>query len=337
MKIAVLMGGRSGEHEVSLRSGRAVIGALLGRGHEVFALTFGRHGGATFGATQTLDPDDAQVVTGGSIATALAALEAWGPAVAFIAMHGEDGEDGKVQGALELLGIPYQGSGIQASAIGLDKVRTKQLLRAAGLPLARERVIERDTPRDWDALIGELGLPLVLKTPASGSSVGVEITATREAAETRGEALLAEAGRVLLEQFVAGREFTLPVIESPDGEPIALPVVEIRPRDAAFFDYTAKYTPGATDELCPAPIPPALEAILGDLGLRAHRALGCRGYSRTDCIVTALGEVALLEVNTLPGLTAESLMPRSAAVAGMDFTALVERLLARALDRNGRT
>lgn len=327
MKIAVLMGGRSGEHEVSLRSGRAVIGALFGRGHAVFALTFGRHGGATFGPVG--NGDDAE--TEGTIAASLVALEAWGPACAFIAMHGEDGEDGKIQGVLELLGIPYQGSGIQASAIGLDKVRTKQLLRAAGLPLARERVIDRTAPRDWDALVAELGLPLVMKTPASGSSVGVEIVPTREAAEARGEALLDEAGRVLLEQYVKGREFTLPVLEDPDGTPTALPVVEIRPREAAFFDYTAKYTPGATDEICPAPIPPALEAILGDLGLRAHQALGCRGYSRTDCIVTPLGEVALLEVNTLPGLTAESLMPRSAAVAGMDFTALVERLLARAL------
>lgn len=331
MKIAVLMGGRSGEHDVSLRSGRAVIGALLGRGHVVFALTFGRHGGASFGPLTELDMPAAAE---GSIASALAALEAWGPACAFIAMHGEDGEDGKVQGALELLGIPYQGSGIQASAIGLDKVRTKQLLRAAGLPLARERIIEAATARDWDALVAELGLPLVMKTPASGSSVGVEIVPSRDLAEARGEALLAEAGRVLLEQYVKGREFTLPVLESPDGEPVALPVVEIRPREAAFFDYVAKYTPGATDEICPAPIPPALEAILGDLGLRAHRALGCRGYSRTDCIVTALGEVAILEVNTLPGLTTESLMPRAAAVAGLDFTALVERLLARALDRN---
>jgi len=232
-------------------------------------------------------------------------------------------------------GFAYQGSGARASAIGPDKVRTKAILRAHDRPVAAGRVVHagRSAPAlsDWDALVGELGLPLVLKTPASGSSVGVEIVRTREALAARGEALAHEAGRVLVEQFVAGREFTLPVVETPSGDAEAFPVVEIRPKAAAFFDYEAKYTPGATDEICPAPIEPALEAQLRALGVAAHRALGCRGYSRTDCIVTPDGRVVLLEVNTLPGLTRESLLPKSAAVHGTNFATLVQRLIERAV------
>ena len=320
MRVAVLMGGRSGEHDVSLRSGAAVLDALATLGHESLSLTFLREGGAQVGghpATTT--------------AGALLALEAWRPDCAFIAMHGEDGEDGRVQGALELLGIPYQGSGIQASALGLDKIRTKAILRAHGLPVADERVVQRGEATDWEALATALGLPLVLKTPASGSSVGVEIVPDLESRSARGEALVAQAGRLLVEAFVAGRELTLPVVEAEDGTPEGLPTVEIRPRTAAFFDYEAKYTPGATAEICPAPIDPTLESSLRALGVAAHRALGCRGYSRTDCIVAHDGRIALLEVNTLPGLTRESLLPKSAAAAGMSFPALVGRLLRRAL------
>lgn len=320
MRVAVLMGGRSGEHEVSLRSGAAVLEGLATLGHTALPLTFLREGGARVG--------DAPPT---STAGGLFALEAWRPDCAFIAMHGEDGEDGRVQGALELLGIPYQGSGIQASAVGLDKIATKTVLRASDLPVAADRTVERAAPLDWDALAGALGLPLVLKTPASGSSVGVEIVRDRDALATRGEALLLQAERVLVEGFVVGRELTLPVLEREDGTPEGLPTVEIRPRAAAFFDYEAKYTPGATDEICPAPIAPGLEARLRALGVAAHRALGCRGYSRTDCIVTPDERVVLLEVNTLPGLTRESLLPKSAAAHGLSFAALVERLLARAL------
>ena len=322
------MGGRSGEHDVSLRSGKAVLEALAALGHDALALTFDKQRGARVGPSYDgAMPAPTPPTT--STSEALAALEAWRPDVAFIAMHGPDGEDGRVQGALELLGIPYQGSGVQASAIGLDKVRTKALLREAGLPLAAERVIE-DADTDWGALADALGLPLVLKTPASGSSVGVEIVADRAALEARGRALLADAGRLLVEQFVRGRELTLPVLETVDGRAEGLPTVLIAPKAAAFFDYEAKYTPGATDEICPAPIAPELEERLRALGVAAHRALGCRGYSRTDCIVGDDGRVVLLEVNTLPGLTRESLMPKSAAVAGLSFSALVERLLARA-------
>ncbi len=322
MKIAVLMGGRSGEHEVSLRSGAAVIAALEGEGHEVWPMTFGREAGAVW-------PEGA-----GSTGAGLAALQEARVDAAFIAMHGVDGEDGRLQGALELLGIAYQGSGVQASAIGLDKIRTKQCLRLAELPVAEDCVIAGDV--DWGGLVAKFGLPLVLKTPASGSSVGVEVVRTREDLEARGREMLENCGareQILVERFVSGREFTLPVVERADGTPEAFPVVEIRPKSATFFDYEAKYTPGATDEICPAPIPETLETRLRELGRRAHEAIGCRGYSRTDCLVDERGEVYLLEVNTLPGLTTESLLPKSAAVAGLSFADLVMRLLSEALER----
>jgi len=316
MKVAVFMGGRSGEHDISLLSGAAVLEALGTLGHDAFAIVLGRDGSARWPGGE------------GGPGAALAAVEAWRPDVAFIAMHGADGEDGRLQGALELLGVPYQGSGVQASAIGLDKIRTKQVLRDAGLPVARDLTLRPGDTPDWDAIADTLGLPLVLKTEASGSSVGVEVVRTREDLRARGPALLATTPGLLLEAWLAGREFTGPVLEGEEGAAEALPVVEIRPRTAArFFDYEAKYAPGGSDELCPAPIDEALEAQLRALALAAHRALGCRGYSRTDLMLDAHGVPHVLEVNTLPGLTGASLLPKSAGVAGLSFDALIARLL----------
>lgn len=328
MKVAVLMGGRSGEHAVSLRSGAAVLGALEALGWEGFEFVSTEDGGAAWAGGR------------GTMAEGLGALARARVDCAFIAMHGPDGEDGRVQGALELLGIPYQGSGIQASAIGLDKARSKDILRLAGLPVADDLRLVLAPGRDGDLAIeaaaAELGLPLALKTLSSGSSVGVAIATSLEELHQQARALAVKDEPLLFERFVSGREFTLPVLEDEDGVPQALPVVEIRPKSAAFFDYGAKYTPGATDELCPAPITAELEADLRRLGLAAHRALGCAGYSRTDCIVSVDGAATLLEINTLPGLTGESLLPRSARAAGLAFPALVERLVRRGLARFGR-
>jgi len=322
MRVLLVKGGRGGEHEIALATGAEVARALTALGHEVFELVLerGERGGGAHWPGG-----------GGGVGAGLAAAEAWSPRVAFLAMHGEDGEDGRIQGALELLGVPYQGSGVQASAIGLDKARTKDVYRLAGLPTAPDRVLTRAEPRSWPALAADLGLPLALKTRSSGSSVGVERVDTVEGLAERGEALLASAEVVLAEAWIVGRELTGPVLEGEDGTPEALPTVEIRPRGHGFFDYAAKYTPGATDELCPAPIDPALEARVRELAVAAHRALGCRGYSRTDVMVDAAGRPYLLETNTLPGLTPASLFPKAAAAAGLTFPDLIERLLRRAL------
>lgn len=314
MKVAVLMGGRSGEHDVSLVTGAAVVAALGRLGREAWALTFGKDGRARWPGG------------GGSVAQALLALAEAGVDIAFIAMHGADGEDGRVQGALELLGIPYQGSAVAASAVALDKLRTKQVFESVGLPVARDVRIRRGDSVDFAKIAADLGLPIVVKTAESGSSVGVEVVDSEAALASRVEALLKQSAALVCETWLPGREFTCAVLDGTDGRAKALPLVEIRPREGRFFDYETKYDPNAVDELCPAPIAQDLADEMAALGVRAHRALGCRDYSRTDIKLDGAGAPRLLETNTLPGLTAASLMPKAAAAAGMSFDALIAHL-----------
>ena len=324
MRVALLTGGRSGEHDVSLVTGQAVGAALAERGHETFELTFGRRGDARWPGGE------------GSVGTGLAAMEAWGPDAAFIAMHGRDGEDGRVQGALEVLGIPYQGSGVAASAVAMDKARSKALFRSAGLPVARDRVLGIEAltaPFDWRALSDDLGLPLVLKTAHSGSSVGVAVVDTADELERVGRTLLAEEPCLLVEAWLPGTELTCAVLDDEAGRPEALPLVEIRPHTSRWFDYETKYDPDAVAEICPAPIDEALAAEATRLGLTCHELLGCRDYSRTDFKVGADGRLYVLETNSLPGLTPASLMPKAAAAAGLTFPALIDRLVRLAAAR----
>lgn len=323
MKVAVLMGGRSGEHDVSLVTGAAVVGALGRLGREAWPLTFGRDGRAGWPGGE------------GSVADALGALAGARVDVAFIAMHGSDGEDGRVQGALELLGIAYQGSGVAASAVALDKLRTKQVFEAAGLPTARDVRVRRGDAFDAAEVAARLGLPVVVKTAESGSSVGVEVVESVEALATRVPALLGSSAALVCESWLPGREFTCAVLDDASGRPRALPLVEIRPRGGRFFDYETKYDPEAVDELCPAPVDAALADEMAELGVRAHRALGCRDYSRTDIKLDAAGRPRLLETNTLPGLTAASLMPKAAAADQMSFDALIAHLCDLAAARRG--
>jgi D-alanine-D-alanine ligase len=320
MKVAVLVGGRSGEHDVSLVTGQAVDESLARLGHERWILTLERDGSAHW-------PDQR-----GNLADGLSALVTWGPDVAFIAMHGPDGEDGTIQGVLELLGIPYQGSTVASSAVTMHKARTKAVYRQAGLAVARDWTITGEGV-DWAQVSQQLGLPLVLKTSLSGSSVGVEVVGDLESLASRGEALLAETDALVVEEWLAGREFTSAVLEDDDRRAHALPSVEIIPRGDGWFDYATKYDPEAVDEICPSDISPALEEELGRLALVAHQVLGCRDYSRTDFILDDKGRPRLLETNTLPGLTPASLFPKAAAAAGMDFDALVERLVSLAARR----
>jgi D-alanine-D-alanine ligase len=324
MHIGVLAGGPGGERDISLITADAVERALEALGWTPFRVNFGARG------------EPSRWPGGeGTPLEALAALERAKPDAAFIAMHGLWGEDGRVQAALELAGIRYQGSGVLASALAMDKIRSKEIFRAHGIPVAADLTVSppdqpEEAARVAARLVQALGLPLALKTPGSGSSVGVAIADTAEDVAATLVAFSADADRVLAEAYVSGREFTCPVVESADGTPEAFPVVEIRPRAARFFDRAAKYDPGATDELCPAPIPAHLEAALRETGLAAHRALGCAGYSRTDVRVDDAGRIVVLETNTLPGLTPASLLPKSAAAAGLPFPELIRRLLQRA-------
>jgi D-alanine-D-alanine ligase len=323
MKVAVLRGGRSDEHDISLVTAEAVIAALECREHEVFTVTLGREGGASWGSES------------GRVTEALDAVLAWGADVVFVAMHGEFGEDGRVQGALELLGLAYQGSDVAASAVAMDKGRAKAVYRAANLPVAGDvSLLARERGSvDWEAVGRQVGTPCVLKTAESGSSVGVEVVESQEALAERGPRLLATSASLLVESWLPGREFTVAVLEGPDGQPWAMPVVEIRPHGDRWFDYDTKYDPTVVDELCPAPIDAVFTTQLQALGVRAHLALGCRDYSRTDIKLGADGRPYLLETNTLPGLTPASLMPKAALAAGLSFDAMIEALVQRALSR----
>ncbi|MEW5788481.1 MAG: D-alanine--D-alanine ligase [Pseudomonadota bacterium] len=296
-KVAVLLGGTSAEREISLKSGNAVLAALLSRGVDAHAFDPARR--------------------------PLADLKADGFARAFLILHGRGGEDGTAQGALELMGIPYTGSGVMASAVGMDKWRTKLLWRGAGLPVPDYALLGPDS--DFAAVERQLGLPLFVKPANEGSSVGV--SKVREAGGLA--AAYRKAARhdslVLAEQFMGGGEFTVGMLGEGDGLQ-ALPVVKIEPA-TEFYDYEAKYFRDDTRYLCPCGLPAELEAGMQDLAKRAFRVLGCRGWGRVDVLLDEAGRPHLLEINTAPGMTDHSLVPMAARVAGLDFPSLCLKVL----------
>jgi D-alanine-D-alanine ligase len=298
--IAVLMGGHSVESEISLQTGSAVMAAL-----------------------KTLDYPGARIDYEEGFADELARVR---PAAVFNALHGGDGEDGTVQAVLEWLRIPYQGSGVGASAAAMDKWLTKALLKAEGLPSPRAiRVSAREARSD--SVAKDFGLPCVVKPRAQGSAVGVSIV--REQGEWS-DAVLAAAvggGEIVVEEYIEGREFTVAILEDK-----ALPVIEITPHDR-FYSYQAKYTPGGSTHTVPARIEAVLAQQMRDAALALHLALGCRDYSRVDVMLDGSSRIWILECNTLPGLTPLSLFPDAAAAAGIPYEQLVERLVLCALSR----
>ena len=292
-KVAVLFGGASAEREVSLMSGNAVLAALQAAGVDAHAF----------------DPAERD----------LHILKEEGFDRAFIALHGRGGEDGTVQGALELMGIPYTGSGVMASALSMDKWRTKMVWLAAGLPTPRYAILQHDT--DWDAVAAELGLPIFVKPAHEGSSMGA--TKVTEAGQLRAAWELAARydSLVIAEEFIAGDELTAPFLEDR-----ALPLVRIVAPEGNY-DYQHKYFTDDTRYDCPCGLPAEQEAALQALVMKSARVLGCRGWGRADLILTADGRPYLLEMNTSPGMTGHSLVPMSGSVAGLDFTALCLRIL----------
>ena len=300
LKVAVVMGGPSAERDVSIESGTGVMRALTALGHDARSLDFD---GRFVDAMREIAPD-----------------------VVFNALHGRGGEDGTVQGILDWMGLPYTGSGVAGCAIAMDKHLTKKLLAAEGLPTPAWDTFDL-TGGTLPLLPGSLNLPLVAKPRASGSSAGVSIVRTHEAWTKAMIDASARTPEIVAEEFVPGREFSCGVL----GEE-ALPVVEIVSADE-FYSYDAKYKPGGSRHLIPAPIDPDLTARLQTLALSVHRLVGLRDYSRTDFIVTATGRPTILEVNALPGMTPTSLLPDEAAHAGISYEALVDRLLQYALAR----
>jgi D-alanine-D-alanine ligase len=299
------MGGTSAEREISLLSGGGVLEALRGAGVDV----------------QAFDPAQRELVE----------LKREGFARVFIALHGRHGEDGTVQGALELLGIPYTGSGVMASAIAMDKIMTKRVWLAEGLPTPRWVRLAADAqePEQLARVSGELGLPLIVKPPREGSSIGV----TKVVAASQMDEAVALAARhdadVLCEEFVEGLEVTCPVVGS-GAQAVALPVVRIEAPEGAY-DYQNKYFTDAVRYHCPSGLPPAEEAEVRRLTLAAYRALGCRGWGRADLMIRARDRRPfLLEMNTAPGMTSHSLVPMSARAAGVGYAELCLRLLAGA-------
>ena len=300
-KVAVLLGGRSSEREVSLMSGNGVLQALRSRGVDA-------HG---------FDP----------AVESLQALQDAGFDRAFIALHGRYGEDGTIQGALELLGIPYTGSGVMASAICMDKVRTKQIWIAQGLPTPRYVAI--GGAAQLDAAVALLGLPLIVKPPHEGSTIGItKVSAADRMLEAYSVAARLD-NEVMAEQFIAGRELTVAVLGSGD-EARALPIVEIR-APQGNYDYQNKYFTDDTEYLCPAPLDDEMAAEIGRIAVAAYRAVSCEGWGRVDFMLSSDdGKPYLLEVNTAPGMTGHSLVPMAARAVGLSYEDLVLAITATA-------
>jgi len=315
MKITVLCGGEGPEREVSLRSGAAVSAALSGQGHEVVCADIQRKN------------DIFPLFGNGS------------EGFAFIALHGGWGEDGTLQAALEMMGVPFSGSGHSACALAMDKTASKALFRWKGIAVPKGIEACRGTTAKevmensrFPSILGKSG-KLVVKPCCSGSTVGVSILV---GADMLGEALQ-EAyrfdPRVLVEEFIPGRELTVTVQEE-NGIPSCLPVIEIQPA-IGFYDYTSKYTPGACEYIVPAPLSEFVRRRVENASLEAHAALGCMAYSRVDLRLGDDGFPVVLEVNTVPGMTATSLVPKAAAAAGISFGSFLDRVMENSL-RNGR-
>lgn len=305
IQLALLAGGKSGEREVSLKGAEEVAKALDPQKYDV----------------KRYDP----ATDLAKLATESDRLDA-----AFILLHGPFGEDGTVQGFLDLLAIPYQGSGVLGSAIAMDKNLSKILYRNASLKVPEWYMASKEDIDNPSKILGQLGLPMVIKPASQGSSLGMTIARSEDDIAEGLKKAFAIDRQVMVEEFIAGREITGGVIGN--DELTALPLVEIIPGDTyEFFDYEAKYRPGASQEICPADLEEAITIRAQNYALAAHRALQLRGYSRTDMIVSG-DDIYVLETNTIPGMTPTSLLPQGAAAAGLDFPALLDRLIQLALE-----
>jgi D-alanine-D-alanine ligase len=309
LRVGILCGGKSREREVSLRSGANV-----------------------FAACKRLGLDAAQIDVDSGIAFRLREERVQ---LAYIALHGRYGEDGCIQGLLECMDIPYTGSGVLVSAIAMNKLSTKRFLAAEGIPQPPCVLIGRDTAASCNEARGRFGFPLVVKPTEEGSSIAVRIAHDTDALLAAANEVAAQYPQAIIEQYVRGREITIGILGTGE-EAFALPVLGLEPMGGKeFYDYEAKYTAGLTRFVLPAALPPAVYGHAQELALRVHRILGCRGLSRVDAIVDESGEVWIIEVNTLPGMTETSDIPAEAQEAGIDFDTLVERILESALvDRN---
>jgi D-alanine-D-alanine ligase len=303
-RVAVLMGGRSAEREVSLNTGAQVAAALAECGYDVVPIDTGAAG-------------------------FIEAIRDARPDVVFVALHGRFGEDGTIQGLLELLDLPYVGSGVLASALAMNKVQSKRMYAVGGLKTPPYEVVRRGEPYEIEALTRALGAKIVVKPASEGSSVGMTIVSDPARLAEAIETAFTYDPLVLVERFECGAEVTVGVIGNE--EPVALPTLEIVPVHD-FYDYESKYVPGMSRHIIPARVSEEARVECSRLAVEAHRLLGCAGMSRSDTIVTPDGEVFLLETNTIPGMTKTSLLPDAAAAAGITFPQLCDRLICLAME-----
>jgi D-alanine-D-alanine ligase len=300
-KVAVMFGGTSAEREVSLNSGAAVLAALQSRGIDAHAF----------------DP----------ATRPLADLQREAFSRVFIALHGRGGEDGTLQGALTLMNLPFTGSGVLASALAMDKLRSKLVWQALGLPIPDFAVLTAES--DFAAVVAKLGLPLFVKPAREGSSIGIVKVKTGADVVTKLASAYAEAAKhdnlVLAERALTGGEYTVSILGT-GNDAVALPSIRIEPA-TEFYDYEAKYFRDDTRYLCPSGLDATRENAMRELALQGYQALGCRGWARVDFLLDAAGAPYLLEANTAPGMTSHSLAPMAARVAGLEFADLCVRIL----------
>ena len=342
--VAVLMGGRASEHDISLKTGTVITNNLDRIRYRVLPIQIRRDGGWLIpdapltGSDSWMPADETTPPVPEHTTVPAEELLRRGIDVVIVALHGRFGEDGSIQGLLDILGIPYTGSGVLGSALAMDKIRAKSLVSFAGILTPKWTVVEEaDWQRRSDQIVADIGrdfgFPCVAKVPEEGSSFGMGIPQTAEELRAVIDAYVAARGHMLVEEYIKGVEITGSVLGAePGGEPTALPLTEIVPKTSKFFDFEAKYTKGASDEITPARLDDALTIRAKQIAVTAHRVLDCGTLSRTDMIVRDC-DIYYLETNTIPGMTETSLFPQAAAAAGISFPELLDRQIVLALAR----
>ncbi|NCD10021.1 MAG: D-alanine--D-alanine ligase [Negativicutes bacterium] len=305
IKVAVVMGGPSAEREVSLATGTAVAEALREKGYNVEAID--------------LEPD-----------RITEQLNACGATMVFNAVHGLYGEDGCLQGVLEMIGMPYTGSGVLASALAMDKIASKRIFQATEIPTPRCLILsQEDKQNQKEIILKTFSLPVVVKPASQGSSIGVVIVKQENELPEALETAFSYGKEVLIEEFVIGKELTVAVMAS-QGEVRAFPVINIVPHSGTY-DFKSKYTKGETEYLVPAPLSEAETKRVQEVAIQAYKVLGCRGVARADLMLDKEGQVFVLELNTVPGMTSTSLVPKAALAVGLSFPDLCEKILLSAV------
>lgn len=341
--VGILMGGPSREYEVSLESGKMIIRYIDSHKYLFTPVVIKKNASwALFDPDKCRGFDKADlekwlpISEELSMSSALERLKKMGVDIFFNVMHGAYGEDGTIQGVLEAYGFPYTGSSVLASSLAMDKIVYKQVLKGAGISVPHAVFIFKDPFIDGtDAFLAmiqsQIGFPCVAKTPSSGSSIGVELCAGPEQIINSVKTMFPLENRVLIEQYISGREFTCGVLGNAYTDDLfALPPTEIISKNS-FFDFDAKYTPGKADEITPAQIDKSLTARIQEMAVNVHNLLGSKGVTRTDMIVND-GRIFVLETNTIPGMTANSLVPKAAGAAGISLSELIDKLISYGLN-----